>query len=158
MAVKDFTLAEFKALVKGVFDRMSNIPSGAAISDSDIDNSYDWATAQLGFEIPSSGDEQKRSKYIWLDNRMKCYIYELLILTYAQVADIQKEKARQIWNGFKMIKKELNKEFNENFVTELSGPLSRSSGFFYDEFGTDKSYEQLEPIDRESGTVKGIDD
>lgn len=158
MAVKTYTEAELKTLVLNTFSRLRFVPSGTAILSTDIDDAYDFATAQLGYDVPVSGDENKGEKIIWLVNRIEAYIYGLLLRSYDTATNIKDNKTRQIWEGWKKIRDGLEKVFKEDYITPLSGTMVRSSGFVYNEYGEDLSYEKLEEIDRESGTVKGIDD
>ena len=157
MAVKSYSEAEFKAFVKTIFDRLRCLPDGVFIDDTDIDNAFDWATAQLGYGIPDQGDTQSPEKLKWLDNRMRAYTYNLLFLSYANISDCQKSKSRQIVEGFKKLRDGLDKDFDEGYIDISQGVMVRGSGFVNDRFGEDISYAGLEPIDMESGTVEGID-
>lgn len=157
MAVKDYTEAEFKTFIKSSFDELRFLPSGVAIEDSDLTNAFEWATAQLGYDIPASNDEQKANKYEWLANRMESYLYKLLCQSYATSTDVDKHKTRQIFEGFVRAKGLLDKTFREDFIDPVSGPTARTSGFVSNEFGEDISYRELEPIDRETGEIDGID-
>lgn len=158
MAVKSFTESEFKQLIKSTFDRLRDLPPGVAIEDGDINNSFDWATAQLDYDVPDSGDTQSQEKLKWLDNRMKSYLYNLLILSYAVITDFQKSKSRQLFEGFVKLRGLLDKDFAEVYIDIEQGPMVRSSGFINSKYGEDLTYAELETIDRESGTVRGIDD
>lgn len=157
MAVKVYTEAELKTFVKGIFDVLTCLPSDVSIEDSDVDTAFDWATAQLGYDTPSSGDSQAPEKYTWLTNRMTSYLYGLLLNAYATVSDFDKSKTRKIFEGFKMLKSDLDKEFRENSIDIGQGVMVRSGGFTENQFGENTSYEELEEIDRESGSVNNID-
>lgn len=157
MAVKTYSESELKAFVKSIFDRIPNIPPEAQITDPDVTTAYEWATAQLGYEIPGGSDSDRSDKYTWLVNRMKSHLYDLLVESYASIADIGNQKVRQIWNGFKKRKEELDKVFAETYIDIGATPIVRGSGTVINNYGEDKSYEQLGEIDREDGTIDGID-
>lgn len=157
MAVKVYSEAELKALVKGTFDAITCLPAGVSIEDPDVDTSFDWATAQLGYDTPASGDPQAPEKLTWLTNRMTSYLYGLLLNAYTTISDFDKSKTRRIFDGFKMLKGDLDKEFRENAIDISQGVMIRNSGFTENPFGENTSYEQLEEIDRESGSINNID-
>lgn len=157
MAVKVYSEAEFKALVKGVFDSLTCLPSDVSIDDSDVDNAYDWATAQLAYDLPSSGDSQSPEKYKWLKNRMDSYLYNLLLVAYATISDFDKSKTRKIFDGFKDLRDMLEQDFLKYQIDIDSGAMVRGSGFTTNSFGEDTSYEHLEEINRESGSIDNID-
>lgn len=157
MAVKTYTEAELKTLVKDRFDRLKNLPPDFAITDNDMNAAFDWATAQLDFDIPSGTDPIRSEKYQWLVNRMTSDLYCKLIESYRPIVDNKDIKTREIFNSFVRTKGSLDKIFNEEFSDIDSMPLVRGSGTVIDSFGQDRSYEGLEPIDREDGTIEGID-
>lgn len=157
MAVKTYTEAELKALIKSPFDRLKNLPPDVAITDNDVNEAFDWATAQLGFDTPSGSDPERADKYKWLINRTRTDLYCRLIESYRPVVDNKDIKTRQIFDSFVETKDSLDEVFNEEYSDIDAMPLVRGSGTVIDTHGQDRSYEGLEPIDREDGTIEGID-
>lgn len=157
MAVKTYTEAELKTLVKDRFDRLKNLPPDFAITDDDMNSAFDWATAQLGFDTPSGSDPARSEKYQWLINRMTSDLYCKLIESYRPIVDNKDIKTREIFDSFVKSKEALDEKFEKGFTDADSMPLVRGSGTVIDVHGQDRSYEGLEPIDREDGTIEGID-